>query len=326
MRKLLSWLLVAVMILAVTACSPTSKGADEPLKIAVLLPSSPQDGAWGQAGAEAATYAAQQLGAEISVIEAGTADVMKSEAEALADAGYKIIFGHGGQYASPFGEISGEYPDVFFITIGGDVITENQFPLQIASEQGAYIQGVLAGKLSKSGKIGVVMGGNYPSYTKTGVALELGAKSINPNAEIMTSFVTDSNDLNEAYEVAMSQIGAGADFLFSNANVSALGVVKAAKEAGLYFCGVTVTVSEEPGTILNSVDLNMGTAFLAVAQRCLDGDVAAEAQVVGAAEGVVSFVWNEELRKTLPADCQSVYEDYIDKITSGEIVVPGENG
>ncbi|MEL7608529.1 MAG: BMP family protein [Bacillota bacterium] len=326
MKKLFSLILAAMLILTLAGCAQTPASSNEPLKIAVLLPSSPNDGSWGQAGAEAAKFTADALGAELATIEASTADTMKSEAESLADSGYKIIFGHGGQYASPFAEISGEYPDVYFITIGGDVITKNQFPLQIATEQCAYIQGVLAAKLSKTGKIGVVMGGDFPAYTKTGVALDLGAKAINPNIEIMTSFVTDSNDLNEAYEVAMSQISAGADFLFSNANVSSLGVVKAAKESGVYFCGITVTISEAPDTILNSVDTNMGTAWLAVAQRCLDGKAAAEAQVAGVPEGAVSFTWNEDLRKTLPADCQSVYEDYIDKITSGEIVVPGENG
>lgn len=341
MKKLLSMILIATLVFALVACAPAPDATpdvtppdntapvdtadpEEPLKFAVLLPSSPNDGAWGQSGAEAAQFAADGLGAELSIIEAGTADVMKSEAEALADAGYKIIFGHGAQYCSPFAEISGEYPDVYFITTGGNIVTDNQFPIQIATEQGAYIQGVIAAKLSKTGKLGSISGGDYPSYMKTCIAFELGAKSVNPDIEVMTTVLNDSNDLNEAYEVAMSHISSGADFVSSNANASSLGAVKAAKENGYYYCGVDVTLEEDPEVMLNNVDVTMGQAWLNVAQRCIEGTAEAEIQVIGLAEGAVAFVWNEELRKTLPEDVRDIADEYIQKITSGEIVVPGE--
>ncbi|MGI6331681.1 MAG: BMP family ABC transporter substrate-binding protein [Zhaonellaceae bacterium] len=74
--------------------------------MAILIPSSPTDGGWGQVGAEGMKYVAKELGIEPVIIEAATADLMKTEAEALAADGFNVIFGHGGQYASPFDEIS----------------------------------------------------------------------------------------------------------------------------------------------------------------------------------------------------------------------------
>ena len=129
------------------------------LKVATLVPGSVTDGGFCQLGAEATQAVADQLGCEVVTIEASTADKMKTEAEALAEEGYDIIFGHGGQYATPFAEISGDYPDTWFITLGdypdtwfitlgGTDVTANQFPLNITFEESTYVAGVVAGMMT----------------------------------------------------------------------------------------------------------------------------------------------------------------------------------
>ncbi|MEI7885557.1 MAG: BMP family ABC transporter substrate-binding protein, partial [Clostridia bacterium] len=270
MKKLLAALLVIVMMFGLVACgssTPAATGETTPaavdttpaavtpvvkeakdLKIALLVPSSPTDGGWGQVGAEAVKVAGDKYGCTISIIEAGTADKMKSEAEALGDEGYDIIFGHGGQYAAPFGEIAANYPDTFFVTAGGNVVSKNQFPVLASAERYAYVEGAIAAKLTKTNKMGCVVGGDFPSYTKTSRGFTLGAQSVNP-AIVVTTTVLTVGDMNEAYESTMSQINAGADVVWSNANQATLGSAKAATEKGVYFFGMVSDMSKDAPTV-----------------------------------------------------------------------------
>ncbi|MBQ3104208.1 MAG: BMP family protein [Oscillospiraceae bacterium] len=343
MKKLFALILALIMVLSLVACGGGAAdggeedtgaadtgdtGDGEALKIAVLLPSSPTDGGWGQTGAESCQYVADTLGAECAIIEAATADVMKSEAEALADDGYKIIFGHGGQYAAPFAEISGDYPDTYFISIGGNIITENQFPLQSCSEQCSYIQGVLAAKITESGIVGAINGGDYPSYSKTCIAFEKGVKDTNPDVTVLYTVMNSDADPNEAYEVAKAQIAEGADFIHTNANMAAAGLARACQEAGIKCCLVGTEMSEFPDyadTMLCSILLPSGAAWLAAANMCISGETPDSAIMAGVNEDAVIWVWNEALQAELPADAQSVYEDCIDGILDGTTDIPYES-
>lgn len=337
MKKIFALMLSLIMVLSLVACGGTSTDdsaatddttTEEALKIAVLLPSSPNDGGWGQTGAESCQYVADQLGAEAAIIEAATADVMKSEAEALADDGYKIIFGHGGQYAAPFAEISGDYPDTYFISIGGNIVTENQFPLQTCSEQCAYIQGVLAAKITQTGIVGAINGGDFPSYSKTCIAFEQGVKDTNPDVEVLYTLMNSDADPNEAYEVGKAQIAEGADFIHTNANMAAAGLARACQEAGIKCCLVGTEMSEFPDyadTMLCSILMPSGAAWLAAANMCISGETPDGAIMAGVNEGAVIWVWNEALQTELPAEAQTVYDDVIPGILDGSTDIPYES-
>lgn len=334
MKKLISVLLVLVMLFSLVGCgskaatsndAPAAKKDPKDLKIALLVPSSPTDGGWGQAGAVAVKEVEKKYGCKVSIIEAGTADKMKSEAEALATEGYDIIFGHGGQYASPFGEISGEYPKTYFVTAGGNVITDNQFPVMMTMEKMCYVQGVIAAKLTKTNKLGVVLGGSYPAFTKTSRGFELGAKSVNPDIKVMTTVLT-TGDMNEAYESSMSQINSGADIIWANANQATLGSAKAATEKNVYFFGNVSDASKDaPTVVVASATQDFNTSYVTIVDRLIAGNLKSEVQNISRADGGYDFVWNEAVKNKLPADVQKIADELIPKVESNEIKVPGEN-
>jgi basic membrane lipoprotein Med (substrate-binding protein (PBP1-ABC) superfamily) len=334
MKKLISMLLVLVMVLSLVGCgskgttntdSKVTKKDPKDLKIALLVPSSPTDGGWGQLGAEAVKEIEKKYGCKVSVVEAGTADKMKSEAEALADEGYDIIFGHGGQYASPFGEICDNYPNTYFVTDGGNVVTKNLFPIVSTMERICYVQGVIAAKLTKTNKLGVVLGGDYPAFTKTSRGFEMGAKSVNPNITVMTTVLT-TGDMNEAYESSMSQINSGADIIWSNANQATLGSAKAATEKNAYFFGNVSDMSKDAPTVtVASAVQDFSTTYVTIVDRFVAGSLKAEQQNLTLADGNYKFVWNDAVKSKLPADVQNIDKDLIPKVESGEIKVPGEN-
>lgn len=336
MKKFLSLLLVSVMLISVVGCSGSAESAadvsdiadtpeEEALKIAIMVPGSPLDGGWCQFGAEGARYAAEQLGAEVTVIEVTSASVMKTEAEALCDDGYQIIIGHGGEYALPFSEVSKEYPDSSFISIGGQIVTDNQFSLQIATEVAAYVQGVEAALLSKSGIVGTTNAIEEPSFMKTSVAFELGAKSINPDITVIYSVMTNWFDTNEAYEIAMSHIAQGADFINNNADMTAYGAAKAAKEKGVLFSGYGIHYEEYPDTILSAIQNELGPAYLTAINEILSGEKITEPLVAGTNEGAVSLLYNPEIFKDMPDSVKEAYDKVVEQVNSGELYIPGED-
>lgn len=345
MRKMkwLALLLVAVMALAATGCgggasTPPAEEPDsgtdapaeppaEPAKVAILIPSSPTDGGWGQVGADGLRYVAEGLGIEPVIVEAGTADLMREEAEALAAEGYDVIFGHGGQYASPFGEISGDYPDTLFVTAGGSVVTDNQMPLEFVLERMTYIQGVMAAELTETNKLGMVIGGEFPAYTKTSRAFELGAKSVNPDIEVLLGVTQDSSDMNEGYELSLSQVQAGADVLFTNANQATQGSVAAARETETWiFAAVRDISAEAPDQAVSTAAQDFGPAMLATAQSWIDGTLeGGSAIIIDDKSGGIFWVWNDNVKDKLPAEVVGLYEELLPKVMSGEINVPREN-
>lgn len=338
MKKLISFALSFSLIFSLCACSrgavSTATGSNsklppqEPaLKIAIILPSSPQDGGWGQFGAEGMEYAAEELGAELAIVEATAIDAIQSECESLADDGYRVIIGHGGQYSTPFSEVASNYPEVDFISVGGSIYTENLFALQMANEPIAFVQGVVAAKLSKTGIVGTINAMDIPAFTKTNKAFEAGAKYINPDITVLYTVMTVYGDPNEGYEIAYSQIAEGADHINSNADLACYGIAKACQEKGVTFSGYGAKFDEYPETVLNSIDNNFGPAFLAAVRRCLDKDSAPITPPlrVGLAEGAVSLKINEALYAKLPADVQSAMDDLKEPMLNGKIKVPSEN-
>jgi basic membrane lipoprotein Med (substrate-binding protein (PBP1-ABC) superfamily) len=299
---------------------------EKKVKVAVLIPSTPTDGGWGQVGAEGLKYVAEKLGTEPVIIEAATADVMKSEAEALAADGFDIVYGHGGQYASPFAEIADDYPDTLFVTNGGEIVKDNMVPLVLCLEEITYIQGVMAAHMTKSNKLGAVIGGDFPSYKVTSRAFELGAKSVNPDIEVLLGITQDSSDMNEGYELTMSQIQAGADIVFSNANQASQGSITAAKETNTYIFGTISDISNEaPDQTISTAWQDYGPAMYVVAEKYLNGTLEPGIIYSRQPDGSVGWVWNEKVKATLPEEIVGLYEETLEKILSGEIHVPGQH-
>lgn len=304
--------------------APASKAAD--LKVAILLPSSPTDGGWGQMGATGIKKAAEIYGFKPVIVEAATADLMKREAESLAQEGFQLIFGHGGQYASPFKEIRNMYPETYFITAGGNVTGDNQIVAEYVVEQLSYIQGVMAARLSKTQKLGLVVGGNFPAYTKTSRGFTLGAKSVNPNIEVMFAITQNAADMNEGYELTLSQINAGADVVWSNANAASQGSIKAARETNtLKFCMVADQQKEAPDQIIASIVQDYNVLATEVVKRYLNGTLEGGYIKLGVPEKGITWVWNEAMKAKLPADVTALYDELQPKTQSGEIYVPSEN-
>ncbi|MEL7609324.1 MAG: BMP family protein [Bacillota bacterium] len=350
MKKLLSLLLAALLLLTCVACSaqtdtPSPDATDAPaatqppaqstdaadaadeidyskLKIAMLVPGSISDGGFCQLGAESAEKVRQEFNCTMTVIEAATTDLMVSEAESLAEEGYDVILGHGGQYSTPFAEVAAQYPETWFICTGGNDYAPNQFPVCMRFEEVCYVGGVIAGLMTKSNVIGLAVGGDYPSYTRTTTAFQAGAESVNPNVECLFAVLSEQT-LDAGYENTMNQINAGADFIFCNANSGSLGALKAAIEAGIYAFGPMGDYSADaPDTVVASGLLKYYVAYIEAIKKAVNGYENPTVYFVDSSQGVTELAWNQAMLDKLPDGVYDTAMDVYQQIKDHKINLP----
>ncbi|HHY94012.1 MAG TPA: BMP family ABC transporter substrate-binding protein [Firmicutes bacterium] len=97
----------------------------------------------------------------------------------------------------------------------------------------AYLCGLIAGKLTKTGKVGAVGGYPVPEVNRLVNAFIVGAREANPKCQVLVAFINSWFDPAAAKEAALAQINAGADILYAER----FGVIEAAKEHGLLAFG-----------------------------------------------------------------------------------------
>ena len=342
MKKLIPLFLAGALMVGMSACggssaepstAPTgdsgaSGGSEyDDIKIAVMLSGPPTDGGYCQQGADGVRAIQEKYGlddSQVAIIDSvTTADMARSEAENMAAEGYKVIFGQGGEFAEYFSEVAPDYPDTWFVTNGGSVVGENQFPMCMSTEEGGYVCGVIAGMMTKTNALGVIAGGDWPSFTKPGVGFALGAKSVNPDLKIQEA-VLSSPDSNECYETTMNQIKSGADFILSNSNEGQAGAMKAVGESeNVYTFGCLGNFFDmAPGKVLGNIIGDYNVGYDEATKAIMEGTAEAEIMYLTIANGCVSVEWNSDI--PLPEDVQAAVDQAYEDIKSGKIDVPNE--
>jgi basic membrane protein A len=240
MRKLLLALAAALVAQSAFA-APTSK-----VKIALIVESTVDDKGWGQAMGDAIKAVQKKYGANL--VEFSYSEKMKpvdagSAARQYASGGYDIVIAHGAQYKNLILEMAEEFPKTTFaFGTSGEVGAKNVFTYMPESEQTGYLNGLIAGMVTKSnviGLVGPVDGGDSARYDRGFV---LGVKAVNPKAEVKVAHTGSFGDFVKAGELAQTHIKAGADVLTGSSQqaLGALQAVATVKDKPLWWVGQDV--------------------------------------------------------------------------------------
>ena len=166
-----------------------------------------------------------------------------------------IIFGDAFGNEEAVRAVAADYPDIAFVFgSGGGPAGENFSVFDNWIHEPAYLAGMLAGGLTKSGVIGVVGGHPVPEVNRITNAFIAGAQSVNPEVETKVSFINSWFDPAKAKEAALAQVDAGADVLYAER----AGVIEAAAERDLLAVGnMSDQSADAPDNVLTSVTWNM---------------------------------------------------------------------
>ncbi|HET6436858.1 MAG TPA: BMP family protein [Anaeromyxobacter sp.] len=224
MRKLLS-VLVAVFLAGPALAAPASK-----VKIALIVESTVDDKGWCQAMHDAIQAVQKKYGP--GQLEYSYSEKMKpvdagAAARQYASAGYDIVIAHGAQYKNLVLEMAEEFPrTTFAFGTSAEVGPKNVFTYMPESEETGYLNGLIAGLVTRSnviGLVGPVDGGDAARYDRGFV---LGVKAVNAKAEVKVAHTGSFGDFVKAGELAQAHIKAGADVL-TGSSQQALGALQA---------------------------------------------------------------------------------------------------
>ena len=218
--------------LSVSTLAPGARAAT-PLKVAGIH-ASPVENAWNSC-----LHAALQAAAKEGMIEyvfsegvSGT-DYPRAMRE-YAEQGHKLVIGESYAVEKEARQVAADYPDTAFVLgSSGNEEGDNFGVFGTWNHDGAYLAGMLAGKMTKSNVVGSVGAIPIPEVNMLINAFAEGVKAVNPDAKHLTSFIGTFFDPPKAREAGLAQIDAGADILFGER----IGTADAAKERGIKAVG-----------------------------------------------------------------------------------------
>ena len=208
------------------------------------------------------------LGAQVSHVQTTTPAEFEENFRQYGAKGYALVFGHGFEFQDAAERVGPSYPKTWYVTTSGDVAHGNVTGMTFAFEEPSYLAGLVAGRMTKTGTIGVIGGTELPPVKASFAAFAAGAKAANPRVRVLTSYIGNWDDVSAGKEQALAQIGRGADVIFQNADAAGLGVLQAARERGIYAFGSNSNQNAvAPEAVLGSVVIDLPRAFLRVARE-----------------------------------------------------------
>ncbi len=153
----------------------------------------------------------------------------------LVAQGNKIIFATSFGYGDAMEKVAKDHPDVYFEHATGYKTGPNFRVYEARFYEDAYMAGVVAGRVSKTGKIGFVGSFPIPEVLRNINAFTLGARSVNPKVTTKVVWVNTWFDPPKETEAAQSLINGGADVLLQNTDSTA--VLQTAEKNGKYAFG-----------------------------------------------------------------------------------------
>jgi len=237
--------LLAVFLISILAFLVGVGALAAPFRVAVVMPSSIQDVAFSQSMYGALVAIQQDMGEDnFQFVYSDNTFVVSDAAAAIRDyasQGYDLIIAHGSQYGSSLVDIAPDFPNSSFawgttVDTFVDQGIKNVFAYEARSEQGGYVNGVLAAKLSQTGIIGVIgpiETGDAKLYVE---GFKAGVMATNSNAVVNVTWTGSFSDVALASEAAQTHINAGADILTGTAQM-VVGAVGVARQKGVLWFG-----------------------------------------------------------------------------------------
>lgn len=298
---------IALMALS-AACGGEQAGANadstgvKPLRVALLTPGPISDKSWNGIAHEGLLAIRDSLGAETSHIQTKTPAEFEENFRQYGAQGYDLVIGNGFEYQEAAARVAPNYPNTKYAITSGRVTAPNVAGLAFAFEEASYQAGIIAGSVTTTNKIGLIAGTELPPVKSSFLAFERGAKSVNPKATILTSYLGNWEDVSAGKEQALAQIAQGVDLIFQNADAAGLGVFQAAREKKILAFGTNADQnSVAPDVIIASVVIDLPKAFLMVAREVQAGTFTGRVINLGVRDDVVRLVFNPAMRARVPA-------------------------
>jgi basic membrane protein A and related proteins len=260
--------------------------------------------------------------------------------DGLADEGYGLIFGIGFLFSEDIAKSAAESPDTQFAVIDGFAESctkpdQNLLCIGFKEEEGSFLVGAAAALKTKSDIVGFVGGQQGQGLIeKFQAGYEAGVKYIaDKDGKSIKVLVDYAGNTPEAFrnpakgkELALKQIGEGADVIYHASGGTGAGVIATAADKKVYAIGVdsdqSLTASPaEQKWILTSMLKRVDNAVQQTIGEYVDGTEKGGIKTFGLKEGGIDYAQNQ-YNKELLGDIPTTLDELKQKIIDGEIKVP----
>ncbi len=283
-------------LIGVAAAMPfsVSRAAGKPLVVGFVYVGARDDFGYNQAHAQAARIIRSMP--NVKVIEEEnvpeTSAVQQAMESMIRQDGAELIFATSFGYFDPHVlRVAQRYPDVRFAHCGG-LWDESKHPKNVGSffgyfDEGQYLNGVVAGHMSKTKRIGFIAAKPVAQVLRNINAFTLGARSVDPEITTTVIFTGDwSLPVREA-EAANGLIDQGCDVLTCHVDGPKV-IVETAERRGVMSCGYHASQAAlAPNGYLTGAEWNWETPYRAHVEAAQKGETMNNFLRGGLAEGFV---------------------------------------
>jgi basic membrane protein A len=306
--------------------APTEAPAAEAFRVAVVMPSAINDLAFSQSMYDALLRIQEEMGGpdKFEIVYSENMFVVDDAAAAIRDyatQGYNLVIAHGSQYGSSLQEIAPDFPETSFAwgTTADTFGLPNIFAYEAASQEGGYVNGVLAATLSTSNIIGVVGPievGDAKLYVD---GFKAGVLATKPDAQVNVNYIGSFSDVALASEAATTHISAGADVLTGSAQMVVGAIGKAEEANALWFGTQSNQTSLAPSIVVASQVYHWEVALNEIIGLIQSGTLGGQSFKANLANGGEVVEFNPDY--ALPDDAKALAESTIKGIVDGTITI-----
>jgi len=295
--------------------------------IAIATPAKTNDYGWNEQGYEASKEAASKVGAKVELTANIGYEQTESVLRQLAQKKPGLLIAHASGYDTAAERISQQYK---VPTVTYDIASMKKpgtlTNITTASQEGAYLAGILAARMTKTKHIGVIISASDTNWFEMAGGYAAGAHSVEPKLEISFAQIGPEayDDAAGGKRVATSMIATGADVIFGMGDDASFGYLQGIETAKaghkVWYIGDigNMTPIDKKKVLLSSVLWNFTGAYEKFIEEIEAGTFGEEGYVLTLENGGISLL------KTpyIPASVWSEIEEAKEKIISGEIEVP----
>ncbi len=301
---------------ALIAATAAFADGHEPVKVGFVLVGPKNDGGWSQHHYESAEKMVAALGDKVelvvqeSVPEGADAERVMTQ---MALSGADIIFTTSFGYMDPTINVASKFPDVKFEHATGYKTADNVSNYSARFYEGRAIMGHLAGKMTKTNKIGYIASFPIPEVIRGINSSYLHAKKANPDVEINVVWIFTWFDPAKEADATQALLDQGVDVVFAHTDSTAP-LAKLQEAGGVYGFGQAADMAEYgPEPRISSIIDDWAPYYIERVQAVIDGTWESTSTWDGIKDGMVgigsfSDVIPEEVRAEAEALKQSIID------------------
>ena len=189
----------------------------------------------------------------------------------LVTQGCKVIFTTSFGYMDQTLDAAKKYPDVIFAHASGFKRAPNMLTYMADFYQVYYLNGLMAGALSKSGKLGYVGAFPIPELKRHISAFALGARAVNPRATVNVKWINAWYDPAKAKEAAEALMAEGNDTVAFTEDTATV-IQTTARKNVLSFSHYNSMYKFGPDTVVSGQIVHWDKIYIDILKKVISGE------------------------------------------------------